>query len=235
MAGRTDPPAAWVDEFEEDEWDDEDLGFENADSMPPSVRDPFSSCNRVMFRITDRLFTWVLKPLGQAYRTVLPNPARTGISNFFNNVRSPLRFASNLLQGKGRSAGGELAGFLANITAGLGGFMDVTESYPELNPPEEDLGQVLGRWGIGNGLYLYWPVLGPSSLRDTLGMIGDRFLNPASHVKPWPAATGMDVLDRVNAVSYRIEDYEALRDAALIPYEAFRDAYIQYREKAVSE
>ena len=222
-------------EPEADEWGDEDFEFEDEAAATVSVRDPLSPLNRVMFQVTDRLFDWVLKPLVQAYNAILPSPARTGIGNFFHNIASPVRFVSCALQGKGKAAGGEFSRFLANSTVGLVGFLDVAETYPELNPPEEDLGQVFGKWGIGHGFYIYWPLLGPSSLRDTVGLVGDRLLNPATYAEPsWvPPSTG--ALSGLNAISFRIDDYEALRDAAIEPYEAFRDAYIQYREKAVSE
>lgn len=220
--------------FEEDEWDDE-FDFEDDESLPATISDPLAPWNRMMFRINDQLYVWVFKPLARGYTAIMPNPIRRGISNFFYNLTTPLRFVSCILQGKGDAAGGEFSRFVVNSTIGLLGFLDMTQAYPELNPKEEDLGQVLGVWGVGNGPYLFWPLLGPSTLRDTIGLVGGRMLDPVMYVDPTSLSAGVAALDKINALSFRTGDYEALKDAALEPYEAFRDAYIQHREKSIAE
>jgi phospholipid-binding lipoprotein MlaA len=221
------------DEFEDFDWEDEDFDFD--EEWTPLVNDPLVGFNRAMFQLNDRIYFWILKPVARGYKAVIPSGVRKSVRNFFYNLTTPLRFVSCLLQAKGNAAGGELARFMANSTIGLLGLFDVSQTYPELNPKEEDLGQVLGVWGMGNGFYLVIPFLGPSTLRDTLGKISGTALDPTSYVEPWTASIAITGFETINATSFRIGDYESLKDAAIEPYEAFRDAYIQYRNKALSE
>ncbi len=210
-----------------------DEGFE--EETPGYVADPIEPWNQAMFHFNDKLYFWVLKPLAKGYRTVVPRLARTGVQNFFTNLTTPIRFVGCLLQGKGNSAGAEISRFVMNTTVGVLGFGNPAQNYPQLNPPEEDFGQTLGSYGIGNGFYIVWPFIGPSTLRDSVGKLGDYFLNPVSYLQPLEASVGARGLDTVNKTSFRIGDYESFKDAAIFPYEAFRDAYIQYRKKMIKE
>jgi phospholipid-binding lipoprotein MlaA len=223
----------------EDEEDslDEDLGFldEEAEEEVVQVADPLAPWNRAMFLFNDKLYFWALKPLARGYRAAIPKPARSGIKNFFHNLTMPIRMVSCILQGKGRAASAELTRFLINSTVGVLGFGNTAKRWPELNPSEEDLGQTLATYGIGNGFYIVWPILGPSTLRDSVGMVGDGFLNPISYVHPTEAYLEIRAVETVNETSFRIGDYESLKEAAIDPYVAFRNAYIQYRKKKVEE
>ncbi len=216
---------------------DEDLGFldEEAEEEVVEVADPLSPWNRAMFHFNDKLYFWALKPLARGYRAVIPKPARSGVKNFFHNLTMPIRMVSCILQGKGRAASAELTRFLINSTVGVLGFGNPAKRWPELNPSEEDLGQTLAIYGIGNGFYIVWPILGPSTLRDSVGMVGDWFLNPVSYVEPTEAYLEIWTIEKVNETSFRIGDYESLKEAAIDPYVAFRNAYIQYRKKKVEE
>ncbi|GAJ08020.1 unnamed protein product, partial [marine sediment metagenome] len=118
---------------------------------------------------------------------------------------------------------------------GVLGFGDPAERWDELNTSEEDLGQTLGTYGIGHGFYIVWPFLGPSTLRDSIGMIGDSFLDPVSYVSPTEAYLEVRATETVNKTSFQIGDYESLKEAAIDPYVALRDAYIQNRKKKVEE
>lgn len=210
-----------------------------------TVADPFAGINRAMFAFNDKLYFWVLKPVATGYRLVVPTPARISIKNFFYNLLTPVRLVNCLLQGKVKAAGGELGRFTINTTVGMLGFLDPAEAYPELNPPREDMGQTLGYYSIDNGFYIVWPLLGPSTLRDTVGSIGDWALNPFTFMQLINVDGGALTSDTTNAVafgvrivnetSFRIGDYEALKNAALDPYEAFRDAYIQNRLSKIAE
>ncbi|MBI5444740.1 MAG: VacJ family lipoprotein [Deltaproteobacteria bacterium] len=195
---------------------------------PPAVPDPLRGWNRLMFTVNDRLYFWVLKPVARGYKAVTPAPLRIGLKNFFHNLATPVRFLNNALQGKVRGAGIELGSFMINSTLGLFGLLDWTGSDPELQVPDEDTGQTLGRWGIGPGLYVVWPLFGPSTLRDTVGMVADWNLDPVVYVEP-RAAFGINTGRKVNDLSFRLGDYESLKEAAIDPYEAVRDAYLQYR------
>jgi phospholipid-binding lipoprotein MlaA len=199
------------------------------------VADPLSPWNRAMFHFNDRFYFWILKPLAKGYRAVIPTPVRSGVKNFFHNLTTPIRMASCILQGKGSAAGTEFARFMINSSVGVLGFGDPAKSWFKLNPREEDLGQTLATYGIGDGFFIVWPILGPSTLRDSVGMVGDWFLNPVSYVQPTEAYLGITAVKTVNETSFRIGDYESLKQAAIEPYTAFRNAYIQYRKKKVEE
>ncbi|MEE8400360.1 MAG: VacJ family lipoprotein [Desulfobacterales bacterium] len=220
---------------EEMDWDDDDFDFEDDTISDVPAPDPLAPWNRAMFHFNDRVYYWVLKPLAQGYKKIAPAPVRRGVKNIFHNLAAPIRFVSCILQGKGSAAGGEFAGFIANSTFGVFGIFDLTRSHPQLNPKEEDLGQVLGAWGFGNGFYIVWPFLGPSSLRDSLGQVGDRLLNPTTYMESAVLSTGVAGFEMINATSFRIGDYESIKEAAIEPYEAFRNAYLQMREKKVAE
>jgi phospholipid-binding lipoprotein MlaA len=218
--------------------EDEDFDFleEEYETAVSAVYDPLEPWNRAMFRINDSLYFRVLKPVATAYGRIIPKPARTGIKNFFHNIKAPIRIVNCILQGKGKSAMAEYSAFIVNSTAGFLGFSDPAGEYPGLNPGEEDLGQTLGHYGVNNGIYLVWPLFGFSTLRDTVGMVGDSmFLNPVSYIEPMEVRIGITAEEKINSMSLIIGDYETLKDASITPYEAFRNAYIQHRNSLVKE
>lgn len=216
-----------------DEFDQFDEEFETNEIR---VADPLAPLNRAMFHFNDKLYFWLLKPVAKGYRAVVPEAARVGVKNFFSNLLTPVRFANCLFQGKINAAGAELGKFIVNTTEGILGFRDAARKYPGLNPGQEDLGQTLATYGIGNGFYIYWPILGPSTLRDTMGLIGDLFLNPVAYYVDSPKAyIGIRAYDILNSTSLRIGDYEAIKEASPEPYVAIRNGYIQHREKLINE
>jgi phospholipid-binding lipoprotein MlaA len=215
----------------EDDFDD----FEETESTSYTVADPIEPFNRAMFQFNDKLYSWVLRPLTLGYRKIAPQPVRTGIGNFFHNLTAPLRMVNCILQGKGQAAAAEFASFTLNTVYGILGFMDVTKDYPELNPDPEDLGQTLGRYRIGDGFYIVWPLLGSSTLRDTVGRVGDAFFDPVSYVEPPEASIAARGFRTVNTLSFRIEDIDTAKKASLDPYQAARDFYIQSRQLRVKK
>ena len=218
---------------EKDEFLDE---FENEfEERAVTVADPLSFWNRAMFHFNDKLYFWFLKPVAKGYKVVIPGVVRTGVSNFFSNIFTPIRLTSCILQGKVKASGTELIRFAVNSTIGIAGVTDPAKKYLKLDISDEDFGQTLGAYGIGNGFYLVWPLLGPSTLRDSVGMVGDRFLNPITYVKPVEASVAIWSYDKINETSLHIGDYESIKEAAIEPYEAFRDAYIQYRKNKVKQ
>ena len=216
---------------------DESLAFFDEDTEEDMVHvaDPLSPWNRAMFHFNDKLYFWLLKPISRGYRAVIPTPVRSGVRNFFHNITMPIRMVSCLLQGKGRAASAELSRFLINSTVGVLGFGNPAKRWTELNPSAEDLGQTLGSYGIGNGFYIVWPFFGPSTIRDSIGMVGDWFLNPVSYVDSSETYLEILAVETVNETSYKIGDYESLKEAAIDPYVALRNAYIQHRKKKVKE
>jgi phospholipid-binding lipoprotein MlaA len=224
-------------EMEED-FLSEDLDFleEEVEEEIVQVADPLKPWNRAMFHFNDKLYFWFLKPVAQGYRFVMPEEIRVMAKNFFNNLAAPIRLTNSLLQGKWSQTWTEFARFFINSTVGILGFGDpASTSLPGTEPSEEDLGQTLGSYGIGNGIYIVWPFLGPSTIRDTVGWLGDRFLNPNFYVRPIELALGIRAYETVNTTSFRIGDYEDFKEAAIEPYEAFRDAYVQHRKTLVEE
>ena len=223
--------------LEEEYTEDESLD-EYADSSTKEERveiaDPLESLNRVTHEFNDKLYFWAVKPVAHGYKAAVPEPARISVKNFFSNLGFPARFLSCLLQADLSGAATEAGRFTINTIWGIGGLLDPSAGK-ELNLKEQDtdLGQTLGVWGVGQGFYIVWPVFGPSTPRDTVSIAGNYFLDPVAYVNPWSARLGVNVLDKVNAASLRIGDYEALKDAAVDPYVAFRDAYVQYRYKRV--
>jgi phospholipid-binding lipoprotein MlaA len=216
--------------------DDEFGLFENElAGQVVKVADPLEPLNRVMYGVNDVLYFWVAKPVMQTYEKIVPRPARVCIGNFFENLTTPARFVNCLFQGKGPEADRELRRFGINTTAGVLGFGDPARDRWHLAPAKEDLGQTLAVHGFGDGFYVVWPVFGPSTLRDSVGMVGDAFLNPVRYVKPPETSIGISAADAANDGSFHIGEYEAFKSAAVDPYVAMRGAYIQYRSKQIKE
>ena len=215
---------------------DEDFFEEEFEEDKIQVADPFSPWNRAMFHFNDKFYFWALKPLARGYKAVAPEFFRTGVKNFFRNITTPIRLVNCMLQAKGNAAAVEFSRFVVNTTIGVLGFGSPADKYPRLIPPDsEDLGQTLGNYGLGNGFYIVWPILGPSTLRDSIGRAGDFFLDPVSYVEPVEAYIGIRAFDTVNTTSFRIGDYESLKKSAIDPYTALREVYLQIREDKVKK
>jgi phospholipid-binding lipoprotein MlaA len=229
------PSAPGIEDDSDDDLSDDELDLFDDEFEEDKVRvaDPLAFWNRPMFHFNDKFYFWVLKPVARGYRALVPSTVRLGVKNFFTNLTTPIRLVNCILQWKWQAANAEFARFMLNSTVGVLGFGNPAKKYPKLSPSEEDLGQTLGVYGIGNGFYVVLPFLGPSTLRDSVGLVGDLFLNPASYVEPTEAAVGIYAYRIVNDTSFKIGDYESLKKAAINPYEALRDAYIQHRESKV--
>lgn len=230
-------PAKTVNPMEEEYTEDATLDEYADDKIKEErveIADPLEPVNRVTHQFNDKLYFWAVKPVAQGYKEVVPEPARISVKNFFSNLGFPARFLSCLLQADLSGAATEAGRFTINTVWGIGGLLDPSSGGElKLQKQDTDLGQTLGVWGIGQGFYIVWPVFGPSTPRDTVSIAGNYFLDPVAYLNPWSARMGVNVLDKVNAASLRIGDYEALKDAAVDPYVAFRDAYVQYRYKRV--
>jgi phospholipid-binding lipoprotein MlaA len=203
--------------------------------MAGGIADPIEPWNRLMFAFNDRFYFWLVKPAAQGYNFVVPKAVRVRVNNFFDNLAAPIRFANALLQLKFEAAGVELARFLLNSTAGMAGLFDVASERLDLRSSDEDLGQTLGHYGIGQGIYIVWPILGPSSLRDSVGMAGDQFLYPVNYLEDKKAVLGVRAYEYLNRASLRIGDYEDLKESAIDPYVSVRNAYFQYRESQTTK
>ena len=211
-------------------------GFDAAEEEP--VADPLEPWNRAMFLFNDRLYFWAMKPTLIVYNGVTPEGARKSVGNFFYNIEMPVRFVSSLLQAELKAAGIELARFAINSTIGVGGLFDVAESAFELSPQTKDIGQTLGKYGMQEGFYIVWPLAGPSTVRDTLGAAGDTCLSPWRIIFPPSAAISLGAIsiggyDYLNKASLEASNYEELVKAAVEPYAALKNAFLQYRRDII--
>ena len=234
QVAEVDPNASAKDD--EDFEDDEEFDDEVVD-----INDPFYAINYALYNINDVLYVVIMKPAAQTYNFFIPLEFRTVISNFFYNLRFPIRFVNCLLQFKGTKAAREVGGFLVNSTIGIAGLGEVA-SHWDLKPGPEDLGQTLAYWGAGNGFYIMYPILGPSSLRDSARFIDSYFLDPVSWLRysrfggySWRTTLAITAYDKFNELSLQYEDIDALKEAALDPYVGIRDAYVEYRNKLIAE
>lgn len=221
-----------------------DSGHEVDQDAPkgPLVHDPLENWNRIWFYYNDAFYWGVAKPVAEAYAWAVPEPPRKCVSNFFTNLWAPVRFVNNILQGKFDAAYMEFSKFLANTSWGLLGVFDVTEGRPRNWMPElptaDGMGQTLGKAGIGHGVYLVWPFIGPSSIRETVGWVSDSYMDPITYgdftFVEFMVIRGYKNLNQLS-LELRGNEYETLTEGAIDPYTALRDAYIRYRAKKVQE
>ena len=151
-----------------------DYTEEGKEEQAPTIADPIEPFNRAMFEFNDKLYFWLLKPVAQGYKVVVPEEARVSVKNFFSNLGFPARFVSCLLQADISCAATEVGRFAVNTIWGIGGLMDPASSKNlNLQKQDVDLGQTLGVWGVGHGFYIVWPLIGPSSARDSIVIPGE--------------------------------------------------------------
>jgi phospholipid-binding lipoprotein MlaA len=208
-------------------------------SSTPDIPDPIRPVNRGIFWVNHQLYHYVFHHALKVYQIALPKQVRTGIFNVFDNLEYPDRFVNDLLQARFDRAGRETGKFLVNSTAGVGGIFKVSQHIPWMaDVPPEDTGLTFARWGIGHGPYLILPVLGPRSLRDTVGYVGDYALSPCAwlfFIAPgavWPVA--LTTPDSVRSADQKISNYELVTRNALDRYIAVRTSYAQNRKLAGS-
>jgi phospholipid-binding lipoprotein MlaA len=197
------------------------------------IADPIEPVNRAFFWFNDKLYFYVLKPVARTYR-IVPETGRVAVGRFFSNLSAPVRFVNSLLQLKMKDAGSELGRFCLNTTVGLGGLLEPAKTLG-LDRKEEDFGQTLGYYGVGQGFYLVIPFWGASSLRDGIGDVADRFLLPQTYVLSIWEGLGATGLETVNFLSLDKDTYESIRRESLDPYLFIRNAYAQRREGLIKK
>jgi phospholipid-binding lipoprotein MlaA len=194
-----------------------------------TARDPLESFNRAMYTFNDKFDRYLLKPVAKGYRAITPKPVRRGISNFFSNLHDPGIMLNNLLQGKPKQAGSDLGRFLVNTTLGIAGLFDVA-SKMGMEKHNEDFGQTLGKWGVGEGPYLVLPFLGPSNLRDGPALVVDWETYPPNHMEEQSTRNKLLVVEVVDKRAQYLEAGDILEQAAgQDPYIFVREAYRQRR------
>ena len=212
-----------------------------ADSVDPFddgaaevVEDPWEAFNTKIFAFNLNVDRYVFRPMATGYAWILPDPVEEAIGNAFHNVRFVGRVVNNLLQGKGKGAGIELARFVINSTLGVAGLFDVAQAGFGLDAPDdEDTGQTLAVHGVKPGPYLVLPLLPPTTVRDGVGFIGDLALDPLNYVLPFSSQIATRGTENVNDRSLNLERFQGAEEATLDLYAAVRDAYLQKRAQAI--
>lgn len=202
-------------------------------SSRPDPRDPWERFNRASFKVNDALDRAILRPTARAYVKVMPRMIRTGVSNFFSNLETVTTLVNDTLQGKFGAAGHDTARFLLNSTLGFGGLLDpATDAGLDKN--DEDFGQTLGKWGVSSGPYLMVPLLGPTTVRDGLGRVPDRFTDPSHYLEDDSTRyiiTGVEIVD----LRAGLLDLDDQLNQSFDRYAFVRNAWLQRRDYKVKD
>lgn len=206
------------------------------------ISDPLEFINRYTFEFNDFIYLNLVEPLANGYQAITPDPVEKGASNFFDNLKYPVRLAGNLLQGRLQGAWVETGRFAINSTAGVLGFFTPADKMAGFEPiPKEDIGQAFGRWGLGEGPYLVLPLLGPSNLRDLGGRIGDRAVNPLKEPYSliddwnWEWRLALAATEFTVESPSLMERYFQMKGSAIDPYGSLKNGYTQFRRAAIEE
>ena len=204
-----------------------------AATLDEETWDPFEPFNRAMFSFNEKFDQWLLKPVARGYDWAMPGLAKQGVGNFFSNLIQPRVALNDLLQGKFTQSALDTGRFLVNSTVGILGFVDVAKSLG-LEPREEDWGQTFAVWGLGDGPYFVWPIIGPRYARDTLGFGFDWASNPVTYVNSTAASAGLWSLD-ITDTRARFLPAEKVIDQAAgdDKYVFIREAYRQRRRNLI--
>ena len=219
-------------EFDDPFGEEFDEELEGSVEEIDTINDPLQGFNRAMFTFNDKLYYWLLKPVSRGYGFVLPKRVRISVRNFFVNLDMPVRALNCLVQGRTKGFGIELARFVVNTTVGIAGLFNPASSFCKLEPQEADFDQTLGVYGMKDVFYIHWPIFGASSVRGTLGLIGDIFTSPIIYVVDldFYIMVLVRAYELVNETSLTIGDYEGLTEPALDPYIAVRNFFYQNRQ-----
>lgn len=199
----------------------------------PDERDPWESFNRSIYSFNDTFDKAIARPVAEAYQYVLPDFIETGISNFFSNLGDVVVIVNDILQFKFEQAAQDFSRLIMNTTFGLLGFIDVASDM-ELPKHNEDFGQTLATWGIGDGAYLVLPFLGPSSVRDTAGLVVDfSYLDPVIFTEDDEVRWGLIALRAIDKRADLLEATRIMEKSGIDPYVFMRNAYFQIRENQI--
>ncbi|MBN2767688.1 MAG: VacJ family lipoprotein [Campylobacterales bacterium] len=224
----------------DDEFSDFDDEFETK-----KTSDPLEKYNRIVTGLNDKIYIYILEPTASTYAHVVPGDTRVAIKNFIYNLETPVRFTNNLLQFKFERASIEGGRFVVNTIFGLGGFFDPAKSDLGWVSHDEDFGQTLGFYGMGDGIPIVLPLFGPSNIRDSIGLMVDSFVNPLSYMGhntldykiPKNAEYGLTIkaYEVINKTSLQRGHYESIKKDALDLYPFLQDSYQQLREQQIKE
>jgi len=213
-------------------------GCASKNNSNAGINDPLESVNRLTLKGNDRADKIILKPIAKGYRAATPKAARTVVSNFLRNLNSPVVIGNELLQGDIEGVGNATARVVINTLAGFGGILDLAAEGGIEHQPE-DFGQTLATWGLGDGMYIMLPLLGPSTVRDLTGNLVDSYADPLriylfnideGHLHY--TRRGVDIVSKREELIEVIDD---LRSNSFDYYAAIRSAYYQRRQALIND
>jgi phospholipid-binding lipoprotein MlaA len=199
---------------------------------PGARLDPWENWNRKVFAFNEGLDQNIFKPVATGYAKVVPQFVRRGVDNFFSNAADAWSAVNNVLQGKPEPAFTDVVRFTTNTVLGFFGILDIASEFG-LEHHYEDFGQTLGRWGFGPGAFVMLPLLGPSTVRDTLALPLDRTASPALYISSGSYQFGIVGLQIINTRANLLGASKVIDDIALDKYTFIRDAYLQRRRSLI--
>ena len=208
-----------------------------------SAEECFEGTSRAIFKFNMAFDNAIVEPIAKGYNK-LPSPVRSGTSNFTSNIGTLLSIPNNVLQGNFQQLGHSIGSFTINTTVGILGFLNPAEKIG-LKPHKEDVGQTLGAYGIGTGCYFVLPILGPTTARDSLGMIADSFIDPFAHItwreKKLFGVSGSQIdyvaVKGTTAIDFRADNetnFDSLEKNSIDLYASFKSLYLQNRENKIN-
>ena len=203
-----------------------------ASTRASNPADPLEPINRGIYKFNDTVDKAVIKPVARGYKAVIPSVGRIMISNFFSNLDDVVVTSNDLLQFKLVQSFSDGMRFVVNSTLGVFGLIDVA-SVGGLNKHNEDFGQTMGKWGIANGPYLVLPILGPSTLRDAIGLYGDGYFSPMYQMSNMRSRNQAYLFRGINRRANFLDQEKVLDEAMIDPYQFMRDAYLLHRKSQV--
>ena len=220
--------------------------FDDEYAEEPAITkiDPLSGYNRMMTSFNDTFFIYLFNPISEGYAYILPEAIRISLSHFVHNIQFPIRFTNNLLQGKFQNTSDELERFIVNSTVGIGGLFDPATLYMQIPAHNEDFGQTLGYYGFGAGYHVVLPFLGPSNIRDIIGLTADGYTSPLNYTsglkkyklpQNYLQSAGIYGLIMINKNALNLGAYESLKKDAIDLYPFLRDIYEQKRTADIAE
>ena len=226
-----------LDSFSDDAFDFDEEEMEELEKDDYNPRDHIPGWNKACFKFNYWFLRKMIIPVSSTYKKTIPQKVQGKVTNFFYNLRGPVRTVNCLLQGKFKQTEKEFGRFLINTTTGIGGIFDPASQKFNIPTQREDFGQTLGKWGLGLGTYLQIPFLGPRTLRDLLALPLDNIFTLDSFIIPnnfWikSSVNGIEIID--NSAN-NLETLKSIGKDAADPYTYVRDAYMQLREAQVKD
>ena len=197
-----------------------------------SSKDPIEGFNRTTFAINELMDAAVLRPVAVSYDYVLPSPVKKGVTNFFGNISDVFIGVNNVLQGKVTNGVSDFARVLVNSTVGILGLIDVASDMG-MEKHDEDFGQTFGRWGADSGAYVFLPLFGPRTVRDSVGLALDVATDPIANYNNVPVRNSLGFLRVVDDRANLLAADKLVEAAALDKYSYIRDGYLQRRRNLI--